>query len=292
MMTFNLREQQTRLQARMDELRAEIAFAQKGEKPWTYRSCLMREGRGYCEKHGKYHTHILVWSDRNGEDREKISCCPDCLIAEANDLTMELSSLKAEELTDNAGIALRFRDCEFDNYLEVNPDAARNLAACRRYAENWPDMLENGTSLVMTGSCGTGKNHLAVSMAKHIIRNHLASVEITDVMRLTRAVKNCWRNDSEKTADEVIEHYASMDLLIVDEVGVQFGSAAEMAILQEIINARYESILPTILISNLSPEELWAFISPRIADRITDGGRNWLSFNWPSYRSRIRGVAA
>ncbi len=88
-------------------------------------------------------------------------------------------------------------------------------------------------------------------MAKHIIRNHLASVEITDVMRLTRAVKNCWRNDSEKTADEVIEHYASLDLLIIDEVGVQFGSAAEMAILQEIINARYESILPTILISNL-----------------------------------------
>ncbi|STM76328.1 putative replication protein DnaC [Escherichia coli] len=50
MMTFNLREQQKRLQARMDELRAEIAFAQKGEKPWPYRSCLMREGRGYCEK--------------------------------------------------------------------------------------------------------------------------------------------------------------------------------------------------------------------------------------------------
>ncbi len=58
-----------------------------------------------------------------------------------------------------------------------------------------------------------------------------------------------------------------MDLLIIDEVGVQFGSAAEMAILQEIINARYEIILPTILISNLSPEELWAFISPRIAEQ-------------------------
>ncbi|HGU4896330.1 TPA: hypothetical protein PPH51_RS25645, partial [Escherichia coli] len=27
-------------------------------------------------------------------------------------------------------------------------------------------------------------------------------------------------------------------------------------------------------------------------DRITNGGRNWLSFNWPSYRSRIGGVAA
>lgn len=56
MMTIDQREKQTRLQARMDELRAEmdelraeIAFAQKGEKPWPYRSCLMREGRGYCE---------------------------------------------------------------------------------------------------------------------------------------------------------------------------------------------------------------------------------------------------
>lgn len=41
----------------------------------------------------------------------------------------------------------------------------------------------------MTGNCGTGKNHLAVSMAKSIVREYLASVEITDVMRLTRAVK-------------------------------------------------------------------------------------------------------
>ena len=69
MMTIDQREKQTRLQARMDdlraemdELRAEIAFAQKGEKPWPYRSCLMREGRGYCEKHGKYRTHILCGS--------------------------------------------------------------------------------------------------------------------------------------------------------------------------------------------------------------------------------------
>lgn len=31
MMTFNLREQQTRLQARMDELRSEMAFAETGE---------------------------------------------------------------------------------------------------------------------------------------------------------------------------------------------------------------------------------------------------------------------
>jgi hypothetical protein len=76
----------------------------------------------------------------------------------------------------------------------------------------------------------------------------------------------------------VLDHYASLDLLVIDEVGVQFGSPAEMTILHEVINARYESVLPTILISNLPPEQLKEFISDRIFDRVTDGGATtWYS---------------
>ncbi len=82
-------------------------------------------------------------------------------------------------------------------------------------------------------------------------------------------------------------------LLIIDEVGVQFGSAAEMAILQEIINARYESdILPTILISNLLTGRVVGVHQSPDCRQDHRRGRNWLSFNWPSYRSRIGGVAA
>jgi DNA replication protein DnaC len=65
---------------------------------------------------------------------------------------------------------------------------------------------------------------------------------------------------------------------------VQFGSLAESAILQEVINARYESILPTILISNLTFDQLKDAIGERIVDRVTDGGRNRQVFNWESYR--------
>ncbi|HHU4728412.1 TPA: ATP-binding protein, partial [Klebsiella quasipneumoniae] len=194
-------------------------------------------------------------------------------------------------LLNDAGITRRFGDCEFENYLELNPEASRNLAACRRYANNWPGVLDAGKSLVLTGSCGTGKNHLAVSLAKNIIRNHLATVELTDVMRLTRAVKSTWRHNADTTEESVLDHYASLDLLIIDEVGVQFGSPAEMTILHEVINARYESVLPTILISNLPPEQLKEFISDRIFDRVTDGGRNYLVFNWASFRGNNGGHA-
>jgi DNA replication protein DnaC len=39
-------------------------------------------------------------------------------------------------------------------------------------------------------------------------------VELTDVMRLTRAVKSTWRHNAETTEESVLDHYASLDLLL------------------------------------------------------------------------------
>lgn len=173
----------------------------------------------------------------------------------------------------------------------MNADAQRNLEACRRYASSWEKCLAAGTSMIMIGNCGTGKNHLAVSMAKNIIRHHRDcrnyGCHATDPR-----CENTWRHNSERTEDEVIDHFVSLDLLIIDEVGVQFGTPTEITILQEIINARYESVLPTILISNLTFDQLKESIGERIVDRVTDGGRNCLVFGWESYRAHIGGVAA
>ena len=74
--------------------------------------------------------------------------------------------------------------------------------------------------------------------------------------------------------------------MIIDEVGVQFGSEAEKLIMFEIINTRYERMKPTILISNQTKEELAAFIGERVLDRMSDGGGCTLSFTWDSYRSK------
>lgn len=57
-------------------------------------------------------------------------------------------------------------------------------------------------------------------------------------------------------------------------------------ILFEIINTRYEKMRPTILISNLTREELVTFIGERVLDRMSDGGGCTLAFTWESYRSK------
>ena len=293
MLSIKQREEREALVAKREGLSEELAFAVEHKKPWQWGSWESGEvSTSTCEKHGDFERITLIGKAYRGVENVKHSQCPECVKAELADIEASLRALRVADLIDNAGIARRFEACEFDNYQAINQDAAKNLAACQRYASSWPERLNAGTGLVMTGNCGTGKNHLAVAMAKSIIRDHLANVEITDVMRLTRAVKSTWRHNTEMTEEDVIERFASLDLLIIDEVGVQFGSPTEMTILQEIINARYESILPTILISNLTFDQLKETIGERIVDRVTDGGRNRLAFGWGSFRAIASGVVA
>ncbi|MBL1506063.1 ATP-binding protein, partial [Klebsiella pneumoniae] len=84
--------------------------------------------------------------------------------------------------------------------------------------------------------------------------------------------------------EDVIRFFTKPDLLIIDEVGIQFGSKAEEMIMFEIINTRYERLKPTILISNLPKDELTQFIGERVIDRMNDGGGCTISFTWDSYR--------
>lgn len=293
MLTQKQREERDALDRRHGELTEALAFAVEQKTPWHLNH--FNPGApeaAKCDKHGDYQCQTITRQGIRGEEIKEHSRCPNCLREELTRTESAIRSMKVSGLLNDAGIALRFQDCEFENYQIVNDDAEKNLAACRRYVEKWDERMKAGTGLVMVGSCGTGKNHLAVSMAKAVIRNHLARVVITDVMRIMRAVKNTWRNHSEETEEGVLEFFASRDLLIIDEVGVQFGSPSELAILQEVINMRYESMLPTILISNLTLDQMKDSIGERIVDRVTDGGRNRLTFGWASFRGQAGGVPA
>ncbi|HAT3951874.1 TPA: ATP-binding protein [Kluyvera ascorbata] len=273
------------LLAKRDRADAELNFALTGEPPYNWRTWAAGATVEYhCRDHGPYTLYTLQLDVAGRNRLVKHSGCPGCLRQQVLEVEETLRGNRVSDLLDVAHIARRFEHCELDNYEAVNADADVNRQACEAYANNWPKHLAAGTSMVMVGSCGTGKNHLAVGLAKKIIRDHLATVLITDVMRITRMVKSTWRNDASRTEADVLDHYTSLDLLIIDEVGVQFGSPSELAILQEVINSRYESMLPTILISNLTLKQLKDSVSERIVDRVTEGGNNQLVFNWESYR--------
>ncbi|HHU0638061.1 TPA: ATP-binding protein [Enterobacter hormaechei subsp. xiangfangensis] len=246
-----------------------------------------------CEKHGQYECRTRTYPNSLIKIPPRSSICPGCLSDEL--IRLQGEKIRNDEaarkrnidlLLDGLNIPARFENCTLQNYEPVNDDAKRALKVCQAYASRWPERLQKGGGLVMCGKPGTGKNHLALAIARHAITEHQSSAVFTTALKIAREYKSTWSKGSSRTEDDVIRYFTKPDLLIIDEVGVQFGSDAEKLIMFEIINTRYERMKPTILISNQTREELAAFIGERVLDRMSDGGGCTLSFTWDSYRSK------
>jgi DNA replication protein DnaC len=246
-----------------------------------------------CEKHGQYECRTRTYPNSLIKIPPRSSVCPGCLSDEL--IRLQGEKIRNDEaarkrnidlLLDGLNIPARFENCTLQNYEPVNDDAKRALKVCQAYASRWPERLQKGGGLVMCGKPGTGKNHLALAIARYAITEHQSSAVFTTALKIAREYKSTWSKGSSRTEDDVIRYFTKPELLIIDEVGVQFGSDAEKLIMFEIINTRYERMKPTILISNQTREELAAFIGERVLDRMSDGGGCTLSFTWDSYRSK------
>jgi DNA replication protein DnaC len=182
----------------------------------------------------------------------------------------------------NSMIAPRFMEKTFDAFRVENEGQKKVMKACRWFLDNWQKCV----GLIFIGNRGTGKNHLASALVKEFVLGKGKTALITEAIKIIRAIKESWRKEG-ATEGEVIRRFVEPDLLVIDEVGVQFGTDTERMFLTEIINDRYNMMRPTILISNLTKEELEQSVGERAVDRFKEGGGVY-TFDWESYRGKIK----
>lgn len=235
-----------------------------------------------CAKHGAFECTVTTLGKRTFE-----SDCPVC--TRQRDDERERAEKEArreayvERLLARVGVPPRFADATLANYQPTTERAEKVHAACRRYVETWPERFEKGSSLILSGDVGTGKTHLACAIAKALVNKHQASAHYTTVLRAIQRVRSTYGQGAGETEQDVLDHLSSVDLLILDEVGMQSGSNHEHNTLFEILNRRYENVLPTIVISNLGIKELVDAIGDRLVDRLKEHGAV-LAFKWESHR--------
>ena len=74
-------------------------------------------------------------------------------------------------------------------------------------------------------------------------------------------------------------------LLVLDEVGAQYGTEGEQVILFDIINRRYQDMRPMILLTNQGKAGFQSFLGDRAFDRLREAGK-WVPFDWESHRGK------
>ena len=248
---------------------------------------------GFCKRHGKYEFDRVVVSIESRAKNNQGNSCPTC--AMARDEMMAFQKDMAKRIKNSAlelsGIPKRFQSKTFRNFIAENEGQKIALRKCQNYADNFREMIASGRSMIFTGGTGTGKTHLANAIANQIIENgHTAY--FAAVRKILTEVKSTWRASSAKSEGQVIDNLSKLDLLVIDEIGVQFDTDAEKMILFDVINARYESCKPTIILSNLAvtsetEASIESILGERIMDRLRESGGVKIVFDWKSKRSQI-----
>jgi DNA replication protein DnaC len=241
-----------------------------------------------CEIHGKQESKITLFNGTWSSPYCKL--CLEDKKRKEQELEEQKNKIEQERKRElvkqsnliNSQIPPRFLKASFDNYKTTTKEQGNVKKTCLDYASNFENKLEAGTSFVFVGTYGTGKTHLACSIAQEIMKKGYSAL-YANTSKALRRVKNTWGGDGERE-QEAINYFIRPDLLILDEIGLQYGSEAEKIILSEILNERYLQPKPTILISNLDIKGIKEYTTARVIDRMKDGGGQKIVFDWESNR--------
>lgn len=244
-----------------------------------------------CPTHGPYVQREVTFAGRT-----MMSGCHRCAIehgrekfnAEVSEVIREGRANRRKAVLENlkagSGIPERFATKGFDNYQVASADQESALKVAKNFAIKFEKLHRDIPGLIFSGTTGTGKTHLSCAIGNHILLEG-KSVLFASAMKVMGYIKATYSRNAKRTEEQAYQDMLDIDLLIIDEVGVQRGTDEERIILTEIINNRYADKKPTILLTNLTTVEIQALLGERIIERFKEGGFV-IECKWASHRAR------
>lgn len=181
-----------------------------------------------------------------------------CQCQKINEMEIK-KQVRIAELKKESGISDRYKDASFDT-CKTNENESFDIAfnRCKKYCENSDEILKKGYGIYLWGDKGTGKTHLTACMANELT-NQCKNVLFTNFFEISRTIRATFKGKGNEI--DVINKIANIDFLFIDDLGTEkVTKENEDTWLQEkvyeIINIRYNNMLPTIFTSNYSLQEL------------------------------------
>ncbi|HEE0108404.1 TPA: ATP-binding protein [Citrobacter gillenii] len=194
--------------------------------------------------------------------------------------------VRVEKILNRSGIQPLYRKCSFANYRIQNDGQRYALSQAKSIAGE----LESGcTNFAFSGKPGTGKNHLAAAIGNHLLKTGKTVIVVTvaDVMSALHA-----SYDDGKSGEKFLRELCEVDLLVLDEIGVQRETKNEQVVLHQIVDRRTASMRSVEMLTNLNYDAMKTLLGDRVMDRMTMNGGRWVIFNWESWRPNVSQAGA
>lgn len=230
-----LRETNLSLQEERNQLLCEAGLSSADLTP--HRSCLLCNDQGYVNGH----------------------MC-DCLRNLIRSLSYQrlCQDFPMDEMT--------FSTFSLDRYSEEEERIRMEqiFQFCSAYAKDFSPSY--AYSLYFFGGTGLGKTHLSLAIAGAVTEMGYHVVYGSWQGFLSRMEEQ--KFSPGQSMEETHSALTSCDLLILDDLGSEFITSFDISCLYHILNTRINRGLPTIISSNLPPEQLVSNYNERIASRI------------------------
>ncbi len=191
---------------------------------------------------------------------------------------------KVQDLLGRSGVGKKHQKCRFTNYVTDNQGQRQAFSVSRRWVS---EFLEGDSkNFIFSGSTGTGKNHLACAMANALMTRNKTVLVIT-VAELMMKIRDKYNRQSNVTEAQFLKYLSQVDLLVLDEVGVQRMNDHEAIMINTIIDSRYTNEKATGILTNLKSDDLTQVLGARVMERLLESCE-WVSFTWESFRKQVR----
>lgn len=166
-----------------------------------------------------------------------------------------------------AGVGLAYQRLGWADFIEL-PKAAEEAAL--EYVQHAETFVESGIGLLLWGDRGTGKTMLAELMLKELVCRHRVDGLSITFAALLEAFSGGWRSVELKRWFD--GRLRNAGLLLVNDVGREHRGERTIAdsTLEDVLRHRGEHGRPTVITSNLRPDELTTYYGPNTASLLTE----------------------
>lgn len=251
--------------------------------------------------------------------------CPHCLqqsleMAEKKNRlkSVDFEHKRKVEKLKNSGIPYAFYNCTMENYELTSERSREAMGIVHAYINSFKRVLSMrpAAGMIFTGIPGTGKTHIACSIISKLLSQGYSAAYISAPQFLT-AMEDSRHGRHDLSSTKLIANYAAPSLLVIDEYGAHTTKDNDYQALFSLVDLRYQSNLPTILITNLAHQEdknnlssgvkassfsssmpaasggkvsLQDVIDDRLIERIRGSRGPLLAFDWPSRRNKSSSI--